>query len=211
MYHLPEYREQDPERMLAFIKAAPFALLIANGQGWPAVTQVPILVKEREGKILLQAHIMKKTDHHRALLKNGDALFVFTGPHSYVSASWYSNPQTGSTWNYISLHVRTRLRFLDDEALYKILEETTTYFEANSESKASFRHLPDEYVSSLMKAIVAFEAEVTDMQGIFKLSQNRDAESYKAIMHQLAQGNAGAQEIAAHMQERQNNLFNNKL
>ena len=36
---------------------------------------------------------MRNTDHHKAFIENPKALAVFTGPDTYVSASWYSNPQ----------------------------------------------------------------------------------------------------------------------
>jgi transcriptional regulator len=49
---------------------------------------------------------MRKTDHHKAFHENPQALVVFTGPSSYVSATWYTNPHMGSTWNYMSVHLR---------------------------------------------------------------------------------------------------------
>jgi transcriptional regulator len=65
-----------------------------------------MLVEERDGKLILHGHIMRKTDHHKAFHENPQALVVFTGPSSYVSATWYTNPHMGSTWNYMSVHLR---------------------------------------------------------------------------------------------------------
>ena len=33
--------------------------------------------------------MMKNTDHHKAFAQNENVLVIFTGPHCYVSASWY--------------------------------------------------------------------------------------------------------------------------
>ena len=92
-------------------------MLIGCNNQIPVATQVPLLIHEKEGKIYLKGHIMRNTDHHKAFQSNQNALCVFTGPHTYVSASWYSNPQTASTWNYISVHVKGNIRFLDEAHL----------------------------------------------------------------------------------------------
>jgi len=81
----------------------------------PVATQVPLFIDINEdGKILLSGHIMRKTDHHKAFEKNENVLVLFTGPHSYVSASWYTAPQTASTWNYMTVHVKGKISLLDE-------------------------------------------------------------------------------------------------
>jgi transcriptional regulator len=64
---------------------------------------------------------MKGNDHHKAFLANPNVLVRFYGPHCYVSASWYTNPQQGSTWNYITVHAKGELNFLDDSELPGLL------------------------------------------------------------------------------------------
>jgi predicted FMN-binding regulatory protein PaiB len=71
-------------------------------------------------------------------------------------------------------------------------------------------YLPEEYVSSMMKAIVAFEIEITSIEHIFKLSRNRDEESYENIVTQLQQGDEDARTIAATMKEREDKVFRNQ-
>jgi len=56
-------------------------------------------------------------------------------------------------------------------------------------------------VSRLAKAIVAFEIEVTEIDHIFKLSQNRDEESYRNIISELQKGNVEAQQVGAVMEK----------
>ena len=49
---------------------------------------VLVLIDEGEGdRLLLLGHMMKNTDHHRAFEKNNEALCVFSGAHTYLSAS----------------------------------------------------------------------------------------------------------------------------
>ena len=174
----------------------------------PVATQVPVLIGEGEKEqLLLRGHIMRNTDHHRAFAKNREALCVFSGAHTYVSASWYSSPQTGSTWNYMSVHARGEIRFLEEPELLKILEELTARFENDENSPALFRHLPKAYVDSMKNAIIAFELEVRELENVFKLSQNRDEASYDNITAQLQAQGGDASAIAEEMQKRRAELF----
>ena len=208
MYNLPYYKEKDPALVLDFMKQHSFAMLIgADEENRPVATQIPFLFVEREGLLFLQGHIMKGNDHHKAFEQNNQVLAVFTGPHTYVSASWYSNPQQASTWNYMSVHAKGELRFLNEEELLHMLDETTAFYENNPASPSLYKELPQEYVMRLVKAIVAFEIRVTSLDHVFKLSQNRDKQSYEKILSQLAAGDYAAQAVAAEMQKRKNQLF----
>jgi transcriptional regulator len=136
---------------------------------------------------------------------------VFTGPHTYVSATWYSNPQQASTWNYMSVHLRGTLRFLDEEGLIEVLKKTTLHFENyRTESSTVFDNLPADYTGRLMKAIVAFEVEVLEIDNVFKLSQNRDEESFHNIIKQLQTRGNDANYIAGEMIKRSSQLFNDE-
>ncbi len=209
MYNLPEYKEKDPQKIWSFMEANPFVLLCcATTAGLPVATHVPVLLKpDGNGGGYLLGHLMKGTDHYKALLENANALAVFNGPHSYVSASWYTDKQVGSTWNYMSVHARGRVSFLGHDELIEILRETTFHFENDPRSPSLFEHLPQEYVDRLTKAIVGFRIDITDLQHVFKLSQNRDEKSYNSIIEHLQNGDAHARQIAAEMQVRHSSEF----
>jgi|SRR4030095_1820976 len=210
MYNLPYFKEKDKKVVLDFIHAHPFAFLTGcNPDNKPVATQIPVFIEDRDGKLFLTGHMMRQTDHHKAFEKNPHALVVFTGPHTYVSATWYSNPQQASTWNYMSVHLKGVLRFLDGDGLISVLKKTTLHFENyKRDSSTIFENLPEEYTSRLMKAIIAFEIEVTEMDNVFKLSQNRDEPSFQNIIEKLeVQGSDGAY-IAGEMKKRSSQLFN---
>jgi transcriptional regulator len=199
MYNLPHFRTQSPARLLEFMRANPFTMMIGVGEDrLPVATQVPVFTDERDGSIYLSGHIMRKTDHHRAFLDNPDALFVFSGPHTYISARWYADPHQASTWNYMSVHARGRVHFKDEEALLKILERTTNHFEQNPDA---FHAMTPEYVSRLTGAIVAFEVEVESLDHVFKLSQNKDAQTFQQILAKLDQGTAMDRKVAEEMRK----------
>lgn len=209
MYNLPYHKENDPEVVRAFIDNHPFAFLTGcDTRGRPVATQVPVFIEDRDGSPVLRGHIMKNTDHHKAFVHNGNILVVFSGQHTYVSGTWYSDPHTASTWNYMSVHARGAIRFLGDDELESVLRQTSLHFENNDpESATVFDNLPQEFRRKVMHAIVAFEVEIEDIDTVFKLSQDRDHESYLNIIRQLKEKDEAGRVIAAEMEKRAEELF----
>jgi transcriptional regulator len=209
MYNLPYHKEKNEQVIKEFVDQHPFAFLTGcDSENKPVATQVPVFIEEKDGKKLLRGHIMKNTDHHKAFLHNKNVLVVFTGKHTYVSGTLYSNPHTPSTWNYMSVHAKGNIRFLDETALEEVLRKTSLHFENyNQQSTTVFDNIPEEFKQKVMNAIVAFEIEVKEMDNVFKLSQDRDAKSYRNITENLnGQGDDGKM-IAAEMEKRTKELF----
>jgi len=77
----------------------------------------------------------------------------------------------------------------------------------NTQSTTVFDNLSKEYKEPLMKAIVAFEIEVSDMQNVFKLSQHRDKKSYENIIDKLRAQGGDAGIIADEMEKRIPEIF----
>ena len=209
MYDLPYHKEQNEQVVKEFIDQHPFAFLAgSDAEQKPVATQVPLFIEEKDGRKILRGHIMKNTDHHKAFLRNSNVLVVFTGQHTYVSGTWYSDPYMPSTWNYMSVHIKGPIRFLDDKALEDVLRKTTLHFENyNEKSTTIFDSLRTEFKQKVMKAIVAFEIEVKEMDSVFKLSQDRDYKSYQNIKEKLKQQGEAGQAIAAEMEKRTSKLF----
>ncbi len=213
MYDLPYHKARNEQDIKEFIGKNPFAFLTGcDADNKPVATQIPVFIEEKDGKKILRGHIMKNTDHHKAFMHNENVLAVFTGRHTYVSGTWYSNPHTPSTWNYMSVHAKGIIRFLDDDALIDVLRMTTLNFEnQNKQSETIYDNLPAELTEKLIKAIVAFEIEVKEIDTVFKLSQDRDAESYDNIIKHLDKQDEDGKVIAAEMEKRIKDVFNDDL
>jgi transcriptional regulator len=197
MYNLSYFKTSDPQKVIRFMQDYPFAMLMGvSASQSPVATQVPVFLDEEDGQPVLTGHMMRQTDHHKAFLQNEEALVVFTGPHTFVSASWYPDPAQASTWNYMSVHVHGKIRFLGEEALLEILERTTNYFEKNPKA---FSAMSGEYIQRMVGAIVAFEMKVEKVEHVFKLSQNKDPQTFQAILAELDKGDANAVAVAAEM------------
>lgn len=195
--------------MLDLIRRYPFAFVTCcDEQGKPVVTQVSVLAEERDGRLYLSGHVMKQTDHYKALIRNPECLLVFTGPSTYVSASWYSNPHKGSTWNYMSVHARGKVAFLDAAGAVAFMQHFTAHFEGgDTASPTVYDNLPGSYTTAMMSAIAIFEMRVDAIDSVFKLSQDRDEASYDNIMVQLKEQGGNAALIAGEMERRRERLW----
>jgi transcriptional regulator len=208
MYKMPEFTEKDEAAVSAFMKAHPFVTLIGNDGNIPVATQVPLIIKETNGQWHLRGHIMRHTDHHRAFEKNNAVLLLFTGANCYVSASWYKERGIGSTWNYMTVQVKGKIHLLDEVGTLQIITDLTHQYEDKQKHPELVEHMPEQYISGMVKGIVGFEIAVESVTPIFKLSQNRSDESYSSIVSHLdSQNDNGSEGIAAEMIKRRIHLF----
>lgn len=208
MYKMPHFTEPDDQLVWAFMQAHPFVTLIGNDGVKSVATQIPVLLKKIGDTIILRGHIMRKTDHHLALEKNPDALVLFIGASCYVSASWYSERGHGSTFNYMTVHARGKVKFYTDDETIELLADLTHKYEDAQQKPELVETMTKQYLQGNVKAIAGFEIIVESVVPIFKLSQNRDDESYKKTVSQLLEeDDAGAKTIAQEMIRRRKGLF----
>ena len=203
MYKFDHYTEKDEQKVLDFMKANPFAIITGAGNEYPVATHIPIEIKvDENGKVFLSGHIMRKTDHHLAFEKNNNVLVIFPGPHCFISASWYTDPKVGSTWDYMTVHAKGKITFTDDEGTLKAVKAVSDKFEG-TESAGAYDNLPKEYIDRMVKAIVGFSIEVENLDNVFKLSQNREIESQKNIIAKPKErGDDNSRMIAEEMEQR---------
>ena len=211
MYSLSQFTEKDQSLVLEFMHANPFAVLCGSDQHHhPVATQIPVFIDRRDDRLFLSGHMMRRTDHHLAFETNPHVLAIFTGPHAYVSASWYEQKNAVSTWNYMSVHAHGNLKFLGHDELIHVLKRTTNHFEGNPYSGANFDDIPREDIEKMAKAIIAFEVEVTELKNVFKLSQNKNKTDYAHVVENLGASPGDGEKLAAEMTRREEGLFPNK-
>jgi transcriptional regulator len=205
MFKVKRYQASSQQEILEMMQHNPFAIVAGFGEdGYPVATHIPVeAALNAEGKIIITGHFSRATDHAKAFEKNSNALVIFTGAHAYISASWYTDTRMASTWNYLTVHAKGKLTYLDEAGTYNIIKALTDRYEAASENPASMEKMEEKYIRNNLKAIVGFEVEVMDIDTVFKLSQNRDETSQQNIIKQLAaSGDAAAEAIANEMKQR---------
>jgi transcriptional regulator len=199
MYRFDHYTEKDRDKVIDFMNENPFALITGIGENYPVATQIPLAINAIDDKLFLEGHMMRKTDHHLAFEKNKNVLVLFTGPHCFVNANWYTEPGVGSTWNYMTVHAKGKISFFTEEGTRNVVKALSDKY-AGTSTQASYDNLPKSYIDHMVKAIVGFSIEIEKLDNVFKLSQNRDEESQRNIIEQLMQrGDEHSRKIAKEM------------
>src|SRR5688572_26512138 len=114
MFIPPSFAVADEATQFDFIDAHGFAVLVTAAGGVPTATHLPLALDR--GRRVLVGHVARANTHLPDLAAATAALAIFTGPHAYVSPSWYVNHPAVPTWNYTAVHVTGRPRLVDDPA-----------------------------------------------------------------------------------------------
>ena len=210
MYVPKQYQETDRETLYQFIRDNSFALLVttasANGQSAntaPVATHLPIeLHPDASGTLQLVGHLAKANAQWKMLGTETPALAVFSGPHAYISSSWYDHVNV-PTWNYLSVQVTGRTRLLTDDETLVLLSKQVDRYEARSRCPVSVASMTETYVRREMRGVVAFAMRIETIEGTAKLSQSRDDKNHAAIVHELQkQDDVNASRVADEMMKR---------
>lgn len=185
--YVPKYAEnENRDELYDFIIQNSFGILINTVDGKPWATHIPFTLNRERTK--LTAHISRGNKQWKHFSTDKEILAVFTGPHTYISSSWY-NHENVPTWNYIAVHVYGKIRIIEGDELKASLKEMVDHYEVNSERPVSIEKMTPSYLEKEIRGIVAFEIEITNIEAAYKLSQNRDQENHQNIVKELKNRN----------------------
>jgi transcriptional regulator len=196
MYVPPHFAENDRGKLGTLIAEHGFGLLVTVFEGRPVASHLPFLHEPERN--VLRAHVARANPQWKHFSADADVMVVFHGPHAYVSPSWYQAPGV-PTWNYAVAHVYGRARAIEDPAALKdIVEKLTAKYESHYEKPWT-----PTYDPRMLNAIIGVEIAITEVQGKFKLSQNRPAVDRAPVIAQLdASGSEAGRAVAALMKEK---------
>jgi transcriptional regulator len=200
MYKLPYFTTDNQDEILDFMHKNTFVTLVGFDGEFPVATQVPVKTIIEGDTIKLIGHVMTKTDHCKTFEQNPKVMAIFSGAHSYISASVYENPQSASTWNYKTVQAKGTIKLLNSEETYQVIKDLTNKYENPETSPAAFNKMSDEYIQKNLKAITGFEISVVQLDHVFKMSQNHSAANKENIIKNLEQSDdVLAKEVAKEM------------
>jgi transcriptional regulator len=195
--YVPEYfRVDDRGELCAFMASHSFATMVSTVDGDFFSTQLPFIVRRCEGEVILLGHMARANRQWRELGEQ-EPLVIFSGPHAYVSPSWYESRANVPTWNYMVVQARGRARVLDRSATLDAVRALSAINETDFEKPWHIEELPAERLDSLLNSIVAFEISVRELRGNFKLSQNRTRADRRGVIAGLEL--RGFKELASEM------------
>ena len=171
------------EDKIAFMKRYSFATMVTCKDKIPIATQLPFVVNYSSGKLLLNAHLAIANEQAN-YIEEETSLVIFSEPHAYISPKHYDRRESVPTWDYIAIHAYGRARIINDEtSKLNTLEQMINFYE--QEYMEQWLGLSDKFKKGMMRGIVAFEMEVTDLQGQQKLSQNKSEKERERIIQHL--------------------------
>ena len=185
MYLPKHYAVTDRQQLHDFIKVNGFGILFSGNGPEPVASHLPFILDESAGEQGTLLSHMAGANRQWRHADGQQVLIVFQGPHTYVSPTWYQDPETVPTWNYVAVHVYGILKVVQDqERIQNILARITDYYEASLPQpwQAEFT---SEYAQQMVKRIVAFEIEIDKMQGKWKLNQNHPEERRRRVVDVL--------------------------
>lgn len=202
MYLPKSFEVTDPDKLAAVMRRFSFATLITTTDSVPFATHLPVLHRPQPGTArVLISHVARANPQWQHFTNQTESLAIFSGPHAYVSPSWYATELAVPTWNYIAVHAYGVPRVIEDEAwLEALLDELVQRYESNRPNQ-----LPTDFRRNFLKSIVGFEMPISRIEGKFKLNQNRPEQDRTNVVRELSDSkNLDAQAVADWMRAETN-------
>ena len=201
--YLPErYSVTDQAKLHDFINTNGFGILFSHTGPEPMASHLPFILDESAGEQGVLLGHMARANPQWEEASGQQVLVVFNGPHLYVSPTWYQEPNTVPTWDYVAVHVYGLLRMAGDRPYsQKILQRLTDYSESSQPEpwQADFN---TKYMEGMLDRIVAFEIEIQKIQGKWKLNQNQPERRRQRVVDVLKkQAGDDSQRIATLIEE----------
>lgn len=186
MFLPPVFREERQDVMHELIVAHPFATIVASSTGCLTADHVPLVLKTGSGNGDLHGHIAVANPLFRETEEPFEVLTIFQGPQTYVTPSWYASKQEHGkvvpTWNYVVVHVRGKLRFTRETAwLLQHLHDLTHQQESHRAEPWAVTDAPSDFIQRQLRGLVGFEITIEDMQGTWKVSQNKALKDWAGV------------------------------
>ena len=185
MYIPTQFKEENFERLVTLIEDYSFGTLVSTHEGLPFVSHLPFLFEKdaaTPGKLI--GHMARANPQWQHLAQGQTVLAVFQGPHAYVSPTWYA-AQGVPTWNYAVVHLYGKARMIEESSqLETLLNKLTERHDVACLDSVQARY-SREQKARLLDMIIGFEIEVSEVQGKFKLSQNRSQDDQQSVIQHL--------------------------
>ena len=104
----------------------PLATLITANDGNIAASHLPI---RRFSDGSFYGHLVR-VNSQAEISENEPVYVIFTGPHAYISPTWYRSDSNLATWNYSAVYCRGKVAFVDEpQKVWSLLKEMVALYE----------------------------------------------------------------------------------
>jgi len=146
-------------------------------------THLPFILKKDEGEFgSLYGHFAKANPQWKRL-SGKEVLVIFSGPHAYISPTWYAKSPAAPTWNYAAVHVYGVVEILNTTQAREVAEQTVNKYEPSLLVERNI--LTNELIEKLLPGIVGFKITISRIEGKLKLGQQRISEDQRGVVEGL--------------------------
>ena len=199
MYLPDSFRIDDPQEIFSIVRQYSFAVLVAEGEHGLEANHLPLIV-ESEEPLVIAGHMSRANTQWRAFDGSREAIAVFSGPHTFISPTWYDSQPNVPTWNYVAVHLHGKPVLIEgaDETL-EHLHKVVAVFDPGL-AEAQPQSMAPEYLQKMLGGLVAFRMEVTRVEAKAKLNQNKMEPDRLAVKDRLSMsGDAALLEMSRMM------------
>jgi transcriptional regulator len=186
MYIPKHFELTDTKTMHDLMRQFSFATIVSVLEGVPFATHMPVVVRPDLSEFgTMRTHIARANTQWELFSSNAEILVIFQGDHTYISPKWYETHPSVPTWNYVTVHAYGRPRIIEEpDRVRELLDELIGQYEGSEGWNSS--GLSEKYMNGMLRGIVAFEIEITRLEGKLKLSQNRSEADRQGVIAALA-------------------------
>ncbi|QIE87647.1 FMN-binding negative transcriptional regulator [Pseudomonas nitroreducens] len=202
MYVPAHFEETRTDELHRLIREYPLGILVTDHGGLLDANHLPFELELSTERPLLRAHVARNNPVWQES-DGEEVLVIFRGQHAYVSPNWYPSKHEAHrqvpTWNYQVVHVRGRLKVMDEERFVRgVVGRLTRTHEASEAKPWKMSDSTPEFISGMLANIVGIEVEISEIVGKSKLSQNKEERDRLGAAERLEQ--LGSSELSAAMQ-----------
>lgn len=163
----------------------PLAWVCGGGAADMESSLLPLIGRfdEQGALVELIGHLMRSNPLRAALSADPRATILFQGPGSYISPEHAGLRDWGPTWNYAQVRIRADVTF-DDDLTEPSLDLLIEAMEKGRPRPWRKEELGERY-RAMLGHIIGFRATVTNLAGKFKLAQDENIDTLKAIVGAL--------------------------
>jgi transcriptional regulator len=193
MYLPSHFEEKRADVLHDFVRAHPLGLMVTpTDTSGLLANSIPFIldVDPAGGPGILRGHVARANPVWREARGDVESLVAFQGPQAYVSPSFYpSKVEHGKavpTWNYVMVQARGSFRAIDDVSwLRAFVTRLTERHESLRAAPWAVSDAPEDYLATMLRAIVGVEIALTSLVGKWKASQNRSAADREGVARGL--------------------------
>jgi transcriptional regulator len=178
------FRRDDLDSVRTLIRRSGWATMVSATPGRGLVTShLPVIIDPDRDDDTILGHLAR-ADAAEHELGAHEVVVIVSGPHGYISPTFYDHGPFVPTWNFQVLHLHGIPEVLPAEATYDVLERTVEHFESIRPQPWRLSTVAD-YAHRIAPHTTGFRLTPARRVGKAKFSQDKPATTVQHVIAAL--------------------------